>query len=51
MVEKWHPEILHFCPKVPVVLVGNKSDLQDGEGRKNVVWVFSGLFWVEFGSF
>jgi Ras-related C3 botulinum toxin substrate 1 len=23
---KWFPEINHFCPKVPIVLVGTKSD-------------------------
>jgi small GTP-binding protein len=28
--EAWHPEILHFCskPKVPILLVGCKSDLR-----------------------
>ena len=25
--EKWKPEISHYLPKVPVILVGNKSDL------------------------
>lgn len=24
---KWHPEVKHFCPNVPIVLVGTKSDL------------------------
>ncbi|KAF6767964.1 hypothetical protein AHF37_09187 [Paragonimus kellicotti] len=24
--EKWAPELKHFCPNVPIVLVGNKSD-------------------------
>ena len=24
--EKWIPEVNHFCPNVPVVLVGNKKD-------------------------
>eukprot|EP00056_Hartaetosiga_gracilis_P000701 m.40031 g.40031 ORF g.40031 m.40031 type:complete len:195 (-) comp10313_c0_seq1:609-1193(-) len=29
VLEKWHPEVVHFCPKVPIVLVGNKCDLRD----------------------
>ncbi|KAL5016241.1 hypothetical protein ScPMuIL_005830 [Solemya velum] len=27
--EKWAPEIKHFCPDVPVLLVGNKKDLRN----------------------
>jgi len=27
--EKWHPEVTHFCPNVPKVLVGLKLDLRD----------------------
>ena len=27
--EKWLPEIVHFCPTVPIVLVGNKKDLRN----------------------
>ncbi|EHB17656.1 Transforming protein RhoA [Heterocephalus glaber] len=27
--EKWTPEVKHFCPNVPIILVGNKKDLQD----------------------
>ncbi len=26
---KWYPEASHFCPKVPIILVGNKLDLRD----------------------
>lgn len=26
--EKWIPEVKHFCPNVPIVLVGNKKDLR-----------------------
>ncbi|XP_055339618.1 ras-like GTP-binding protein Rho1 [Paramacrobiotus metropolitanus] len=26
--EKWSPEVRHFCPGIPVILVGNKTDLR-----------------------
>ncbi|KAJ8275536.1 hypothetical protein COCON_G00072880 [Conger conger] len=26
---KWHPEVTHHCPNVPILLVGTKSDLRD----------------------
>lgn len=29
ILEKWHPEVKHFCPHVPIVVVGNKTDLRD----------------------
>lgn len=28
---KWHPEIKHHCPKVPILLVGTKSDLRNDQ--------------------
>jgi Ras homolog gene family, member A len=27
-VSQWYPEVLHFCPSTPLVLVGLKSDLR-----------------------
>jgi len=27
--QKWHPEISHHCPNVPIILVGTKSDMRD----------------------
>ncbi|EDW02173.1 GH21848 [Drosophila grimshawi] len=27
--DKWIPEVKHFCPNVPIILVGNKSDLRN----------------------
>jgi len=29
--EKWVPEVRHFCPNIPIVLVGNKKDLRNDE--------------------
>jgi len=29
--EKWQPEVKHFCPGLPVILVGCKVDLRDDE--------------------
>ncbi|KAJ3666250.1 hypothetical protein Zmor_001703 [Zophobas morio] len=26
---KWWPEVKHFCPNVPILLIGTKSDLRD----------------------
>jgi small GTP-binding protein len=28
---KWYPEVMHFCPDVPLVLVGTKVDLRKDE--------------------
>ncbi|XP_071318138.1 rho-related GTP-binding protein RhoG-like [Trachinotus anak] len=28
---KWLPEVTHHCPKVPILLVGTKSDLRDDQ--------------------
>lgn len=30
--EKWTPEVKHFCPNVPIILVGNKKDLRNDPG-------------------
>ena len=32
--EKWTPEVRHFCPIVPIVLVGNKKDLKFDEATR-----------------
>jgi len=33
--EKWTPEVKHFCPNVPIILVGNKKDLRNDEATKH----------------
>lgn len=32
--EKWTPEVKHFCPNVPIILVGNKRDLRNDDATK-----------------
>lgn len=34
VLEKWTPEVRHFCPDVPIILVGNKKDLKNDESTK-----------------
>ncbi|RPB07711.1 ras-domain-containing protein [Morchella conica CCBAS932] len=34
VLDKWYPEVLHFCPSTPVVLVGLKTDLRK---NRNVI--------------
>jgi len=29
---KWYPEVIHFCPEVPQILVGTKLDLRSDSG-------------------
>nr|ADZ73519.1 Rho2 GTPase [Dugesia japonica] len=35
IVEKWYPEVKHFCPNVPIILVGNKKDLRNDERARH----------------
>eukprot|EP01120_Amphizonella_sp_Union-15-10_P006392 TRINITY_DN2038_c0_g1_i5.p1 TRINITY_DN2038_c0_g1~~TRINITY_DN2038_c0_g1_i5.p1 ORF type:complete len:208 (-),score=25.63 TRINITY_DN2038_c0_g1_i5:52-633(-) len=29
---KWYPELMHFCPEIPYLLVGTKTDLRNDQG-------------------
>ena len=29
ILDKWKPEVNHFCPEIPIILVGNKKDLRN----------------------
>jgi Ras-related C3 botulinum toxin substrate 1 len=60
VLEKWHPEIKHYLPNTPVILVGTKVDLRDSrqedpnaEKTEYVTKeeVFSFLFLYSFLSF
>ena len=31
ILEKWWPEVRHFCPNAPIVVVGTKADLRTDE--------------------
>jgi len=35
--DKWTPEVRHFCPGIPVILVGLKRDLRDDPATKDVL--------------
>ena len=36
VLEKWHPEVAHYCPEQPIVLVGTKVDMRENEGDNPV---------------
>uniref|UniRef100_A0A2K6SA34 Ras homolog family member C n=1 Tax=Saimiri boliviensis boliviensis TaxID=39432 RepID=A0A2K6SA34_SAIBB len=43
--EKWTPEVKHFCPNVPIILVGNKKDLkQDEHTRRELAKMKQDIF-------
>jgi len=31
VMDKWYPEVLHFCPTTPIILCGLKSDLRQNK--------------------
>ncbi|KAH7693155.1 rho-related GTP-binding protein RhoC-like protein, partial [Aphelenchoides avenae] len=36
ITEKWVPEIKHFCPQTPILVVGNKKDIRDEHRRASI---------------
>jgi len=32
VLERWLPEVRHFCPRRPIILAGNKTDLRPSVG-------------------
>ncbi|EEB06721.2 rho family GTPase Rho4 [Schizosaccharomyces japonicus yFS275] len=37
ITEKWYPEVQHFCPRTPLLLVGLKSDLRKNRNATEVL--------------
>ncbi|KAI0884926.1 ras-domain-containing protein [Annulohypoxylon maeteangense] len=37
VLDKWYPEVLHFCPYTPLILVGLKSDLRSNKACVNLL--------------
>lgn len=37
VVERWSPELRHFCPRVPILLVGTRKDLRDARKSDSAV--------------
>eukprot|EP01089_Gocevia_fonbrunei_P013817 TRINITY_DN362_c0_g3_i1.p1 TRINITY_DN362_c0_g3~~TRINITY_DN362_c0_g3_i1.p1 ORF type:complete len:199 (+),score=41.08 TRINITY_DN362_c0_g3_i1:88-684(+) len=35
VTSKWYPEVQHFCPNIPIILVGTKYDLRSDEKTIN----------------
>jgi small GTP-binding protein len=33
---KWYPEVSHYCPNTPLILVGTKLDLRDSAGNTDI---------------
>lgn len=32
-INQWYPELMHFCPDVPFILVGTKLDMRNDKGE------------------
>ncbi|KAI8805750.1 ras-like protein family, member Ab [Cladochytrium replicatum] len=40
--DKWHPEVRHFLPQVPVILIGLKKDLRETSSRDQCITEIEG---------
>ncbi|KTW27508.1 uncharacterized protein T551_03007 [Pneumocystis jirovecii RU7] len=47
VTDKWYPEVTHFCPDIPIVLVGLKSDLRRNQNAIRLLRA-QGLFPVTY---
>jgi len=37
VTDKWYPEVSHFCPTTPIILVGTKTDLRRDEHTRRML--------------
>ncbi|KAG8948300.1 Rho GTPase [Tulasnella sp. 424] len=37
VTDKWYPEVSHFCPSTPLILVGTKTDLRQDEHTRRML--------------
>lgn len=37
MSPQWYPEVSHFCPSVPIILVGTKTDLRSDQRTRDLL--------------
>lgn len=37
VMDKWYPEVVHFCPNTPIILVGLKSDLRNNRNATELL--------------
>lgn len=42
VVDRWSPEVKHFCGNVPIILVGNKKDLRDNPEVETASYIPAG---------
>jgi Ras homolog gene family, member A len=47
---KWIPEVLHFCPSTPYILIGCKADLRKGQTPEELKRLGSGVVSKEEGK-
>jgi len=35
--EKWSPEVFHYCPNVPIILIGTKADIRNSDTKQTLI--------------